>query len=560
MPILEIRQVISTMAKLPEEFISQLKSANDIVDLFSTYADLKKRGRVYVCCCPFHAEKTASCTIYPENNSFYCFGCGTGGDIIKFIRLTDNVSYMEAVRTLAQRCGMTLPSLNPKEIYEARSREKCYEINRETANFYYQQLLQGEDKRGLQYLKQYQILPATVRKYAIGFAPDNWYLLHNHLKQKGYSDKEIFSSGVCRKNQNGKLYDYFRNRLIFPVVDLRGNVTAFCGMSVSQEQSLFLYTENTPVSDRSRVLFSLHFARNENNTKKLILAENYFNAIAIHQAGFANVIAVPDLFTANHAKLIAQYAEEVILLSGNAVHYGDMQTVRNQLSAVSIPVRIVHLQNAFDSAEFIRNYGTEQFRDLLDNAGDAIQFALKNSWDGLDTEHDRTAMIQKSAQVLSSIRDNLEREVYLTETARKFNLTPEQMQSELDRISHRKVNFHAHSSRSLQKEELSAGKSRLREHRAEEQILVYLIRFPETSPVIQKKLKPEAFLTELYKKTYQLLCENQTDISVLEQNLSPEEWQNIRKIIKKYQEFELTAKSTDDCINVLHNAGKQVIC
>ncbi|MBR0484516.1 MAG: DNA primase, partial [Oscillospiraceae bacterium] len=272
------------MARLPDEFISQLKSANDIVDMFRTYADVKKRGRIYVCCCPFHSEKTPSCTIYPDDDPhFYCFGCHEGGDVIRFVMLTDNVSYMEAVRILAQRCGMSLPVMNPEEKSSASLRDKCYEINRETANFYYQNLLKGSDKTGLQYLKYYQIRPETVRKYAIGYASGDWQNLHYHLRQKGYSDEEISASKVCRKNQNEKLYDTFRNRIIFPSVDFRGNVTGFGGRSADNENPLFLYTgiqsENT--------IFSLNFAKKENITKSLILAEDYFTASAIYQAGHA---------------------------------------------------------------------------------------------------------------------------------------------------------------------------------------------------------------------------------------------------------------------------------
>ena len=536
------------MARLPEEFISQIKSANDIVDMFRTYADVKKRGRIYVCCCPFHSEKTPSCTIYPDDDPhFYCFGCHEGGDVIKFVMLTDNVSYIEAVKILAQRCGMTLPAMNPEEKSRASLRDKCYEINRETANFYYQNLLKGADKTGLQYLKYYRIRPETVRKYALGYASDAWQNLHYHLRQKGYSDTEIFASGVCRKNQNRKLFDTFRNRILFPAVDFRGNVTGFGGRAVDSASPLFLYagmqSENT--------IFSLNFAKKEMTSKTLILAEDAFCVSAIYQAGFENVIAVPELFTAYHAKSLAQYAERLTVISSQSAHYGDMQNLRNLCSSAGIPVRIVSLQNAFDSADFLRNYGKEDFRNLLDNAGDAVQVALQDSVQGLDEELDRTAIIRKSAEILSGIRDNLEREVYLSRTAKKLHLSPEQMQAEIDRISGKKKTFHANAPVSLTQEELNISRSNQKQRRAEEQILVYLMRFPEEIPDIRGKLSPEWLVTDSGRAFYQLICQ---------QNGIPEEIpQELAELIRKYQEIDFTAESTESCIQVLAPSRKQVI-
>ncbi|MBR1553832.1 MAG: hypothetical protein IJ644_00380, partial [Oscillospiraceae bacterium] len=342
------------------------------------------------------------------------------------------------------------------------------------------------------------------------------------------------------------LYDTFRNRMIFPAVDFRGNVTGFGGRAVENASPPFLYagiaSENT--------IFSLNFAKKEMTSKVLILAEDYFCACAVYQAGFENVIAIPDVFTAYHAKSVAQYAEQLTVISSPAFHYGDMQNLRNHCSSAGIPVKIAVLQNAFDSADFLRNYGKEAFRNLLDNAGDAVQTALQNSVQGLDEEFDRSTIIRKSAEVLSGIRNPLEREVYLSRTAKELHLSPEQMQSEIDRLSGKKEKFHPETSRALQKEELNTSKGNRRQRGAEEQILIYLMRYPEEIPNIREKLSPERLVTDSGRAFYQRICQQ----NGIPQEIPPE----LAEIIRKYQEIDFTAESTDDCIQILTSSRKQV--
>ncbi|MDE5753278.1 MAG: DNA primase, partial [Oscillospiraceae bacterium] len=269
------------MAKLSEEFINQLKEANPIVDVFNSYAELKKRGRIYVCCCPFHVEKTPSCTIYPDTHSFYCFGCGESGDVITLLMKMDDLSYMNAVRTLANRAGMTLPIQNKQEHKFQISYDKCYEINRETANFYYNKLLRGTDKSGLQFLAAHRIRPQTVKKFGIGFASDDPQQLLHYLRSKNYSENELLLTGVCRRNPDGSLSDYFRNQILFPVIDLRGNITGFTGKIIPGEESHWSVTPENAVFSRKKLLFSLNIARYaiaETASKTIILAQDALNA------------------------------------------------------------------------------------------------------------------------------------------------------------------------------------------------------------------------------------------------------------------------------------------
>ena len=535
------------MASIPEEFIEQVKFANDIVDLFRLYADVKKSGRIYLCCCPFHAEKTPSCAIYPESNSFYCFGCHVGGDVIKFITLTENVSYVEAIQILAQRSGLVMPSTSPEQKQKEFLRNKCYSLNRDAANFYYQQITKNQES--LQFLKAKQILPETVKQYALGYAPDEQSALYNYLKQKNYSEREIFASGLCRKNQNQKFYDSFRKRMIFPVVDSRDHVIAFGAMAIEQNQPEFFYTDSTPVASKNKIIFLLNKIHTLQNQEFFILAENYFQAVFLRQSGFENVIAIPDKLTAQQVNTIARYTKQILLISSPSAHYGDMQYIRNLCSQAEIFVRIVSLPNHADSAGFIRNYGAEAFRKQLEQAEDAVQNALENSWNGLDEEQDRTILLQKSAAVLAGIKNPLEREVYLTETARKFQLTPEQMQNLMDSLHHQRSPSSRSNSRSLSKEELNFSFRYSRKKRfSEEQILVYLVRFPEKISDIRSYLPPESFMTESYREIYQLICQNEGNFSEFPPKLS--------ELVRKYQEIELNDECISDCVHVLNSSAK----
>ena len=449
------------MAILPEEFISQLKQANSIIDLFNTYADLKKRGRVYVCCCPFHAEKTPSCTIYPETNSFYCFGCGEAGDVIGFLMKIEDLSYMNAVRTLAQRAGMTMPlqsNFQQKQQQPTISRDRCYEINRDTADFYHKLLLHRDNKSALQHLATYlrscPQRPKTVQKYKIGFAPNQPDLLLHYLTKKGYSKKELVFAGVCDKNYNNTIFDYFQNRIIFPVTDSRGNIMGFAGRAINSQDSVWQVTHKTPVFDRKQVLFSLNFAR-QSSSKTLILAEDALNAVAIYLAGFENVIAPLDTsITRQLVKLISQYANEIIIT------YPVNQNILNYFSEVNLPVKLLNFNQIQSPRIYIKLSGAENFRNLIHNAGDANLMQLEHCQTGLDLEspEDKNIILQRNIQVLKGIKNNLEREVYLESTAKKLNINPEILRTQVNQEFQKNYKSHTKSkitgSRSLTPEEL----------------------------------------------------------------------------------------------------------
>lgn len=559
---------------LSEDFIYRLREANEITSAFGMYVNLKKRGRTYVCACPFHSEKTPSCTVFPDTQSFYCFGCGAGGDVITFIMRMENLPYPEAVRLLAQRSGMELPAANPEEAQKSRTRMRVLEINRESANFFYKQLISGNDKSGLLYFKERKLQPQIIKKYGLGFAPNSWDSLRNHLRSKGYRDEEMVIAGVCmRKEGRNSVYDTFRNRVMFPILDLRGNVIGFGGRVLDDSKPKYLNTNKTPVFDKGRNLFSMQFAKNAASTT-MILAEGYMDVIAIHQAGFENVVAtLGTAITADQARLISQYAKEVVIAyDSDGAGQAATQKALNHFSAVGLPARILKLEAAKDPDEFIKKFGTEQFRILIDHAGDALNFRLDKCRAGLDldTEIGKTELLRRSVRVLAEISNPLEREIYISRTAKELEIRVELLRMQVDRAVQRDVReakksqFRAIEAQSLQKDEINPmAKQFPRESKAEEQILAYLLRFPEEYEMVWNSLTPDCFITEFHRRVYEAICLMMPDythfsLSMLADRFSPEEMGRISGIEAKSRMYPVSRDTLEECIQLLQQAKQQI--
>lgn len=558
---------------LPEEFIYRLRESNDITSAFGMYVNLKKRGRTHVCNCPFHSEKTPSCTVFPDTQSFYCFGCGAGGDVITFTMKMENLSYIEAVRLLAQRSGLELPSENPDEARNAKRRVRCLEINRESANFFYKQLVSGNDKRGLEYFAQRKLQPAIIKKYGLGFAPDDWHALRDHLRSKGYSDEEMVVAGVCQQSQNGNVYDNFRNRVMFPIVDLRGNVIGFGGRVLDDSKPKYLNTGKSPVFDKGRNLFSMQFAKNASSTT-MILAEGYMDVIAIHQAGFENVVAtLGTAITPDQARLISQYAKEVVIAyDSDGAGQAATQKALNHFSAVGLPARILKIESAKDPDEFIKKFGTEQFRILIDHAGDALNFRLDKCREGLDlqTEIGKTELLRRSVNVLAGISNPLERDVYITRTAKELEVRVEVLRSQVDHAVQRntksaqKSQFRAIEARSLQKDEINPLAQQFpKESKAEEQIISYLLRYPEEYEMVWNSLSPSYFINDFHRRVYEAICLMMPDyarfsLSMLSGKFTVEEMGRISGIDAKSREFPVDRDTLEECIRVLKESRSRI--
>ena len=549
-----------------DDFLEQLREACPMETIAGNYVNLIRRGRHYVCNCPFHSEKSPSCTIFPDTQSFYCFGCGAGGDVITWVRRMENLEFTDAVKQLAEKSGLQVP--NDREAdRRAQLRTRIFAINRETANFYFRNLVAGNDKRGLQYFVSRQLKPETIKKYGLGYAPDSWNTLTDHLLKKGFTEEELLAANVAHRSGKGNLYDAFRGRVMFPIVDTRGAVIGFGGRVLDDSQPKYLNTAKTPVFDKGRNLFSLNFAKDSSSTH-MILAEGYMDVIAINQAGFSNVVAtLGTAITPEQARKLTQYAKEMIIAyDSDGPGQQATQKAINRFSEVGMPSRILHMTGAKDPDEFIKKYGSERFRRLLEQAGDAINFRLDRCENGLDTstESGKVQLLKRVVSVLAEIQNPLEREVYLSRTANKWEISAEVLHQQVDRTIRSKRRLEAtkewkdiieHTVRPEPQQPQSG--NHLRERKAEERILFYILSKPEESAWIVDEIKPEQFSSALFQQVlnaFQESVRQQTSFSLSSMGdvLSEGEMGKLSGIAARNQEVPVTKEEVQDCIRALH--------
>lgn len=560
---------------LPQEFIYQLKQANPIEQVMGSYVQLIRAGSLLKCNCPFHSEKTPSCVVYADTQDphFYCFGCHAGGDVISFIRQIEGIGYMDAVRMLAERAGMAVPSQS-QDNREENMRMRLLELNRAAANYYYKQLT-GPDKRGLMYLKERALRPDIIKKYGLGFAGDKWDGLLNAMQQLGFTETELLAANLCGRSQKtNNLYDKFRNRVIFPIIDLRGNVIAFGGRTIEKGgEPKYLNSSDTPVFKKGRNLFSMNFAK-KSQSKRLILAEGYMDVIAVHQAGFENVVAsLGTALTPDQCRLMRQYADEVVI-SYDSDAAGQNATVKavNLLRAVGLRPRILHMHDAKDPDEYIKKFGAPYFRKLLEDADDALTYELKRCRDGTDpaSEDGTITALHKAVNVLAGIENELDRNVYLSRVAKDYDINPEILKSQVEReirkrrAGAKKLDWQRRITAPMLRDPVNPDATQHHaEAKAEEQILCYLFRQPDALESVLARIKPEEFVTAFHRKVYEKLAEllpqgYDFSLSLFSgEDFTPDETGRIAGIPAKYEEIEINPRTVEDCIRTLKQKPMQ---
>lgn len=474
---------------LSDSFLQELKMKTDIEDVISTYVTLKRRGATLVGLCPFHNEKTPSFTVYPATQSFYCFGCGTGGDAITFLKKIENLDYLDAVKTLAQRAGLQMPQEGFDDSLSKR-RRRILEMNREAARFYHSVLLSPEGKVGYDYYIGRALSAATINHFGLGFAPNQWDALLKHMRAKGYQPAELVDAGLARKGQKG-YYDNFRNRVMTPIIDVRGNVIAFGGRVLDDGKPKYINTGDTLVYKKTNELFALNFAK-DSKEDALILCEGYMDVIAMHQAGFTNAVAgCGTALTTEQVRLISRYAKEVILTyDADEAGQKALQKAMTLFDQTDVKVRIPALVGGKDPDEIIRTYGRDKFKGMLEGASNETEFrllALRRQYN-LTTTQGKIDFIGGALQILATLPP-VEQDLYVSRLSEELGVERQNMKVQLQDLVARQGNrrekreFNRIVQENMRKaaRETMATDASLRKLRAEDRLISLLLRYPDCS-------------------------------------------------------------------------------
>ena len=503
---------------IPREYVEEVVRRSDITEVVSSYVQLRHRGRTHTGLCPFHSEKTPSFVVYPETQSFYCFGCGAGGDVINFVRRISNLDYVEAVKLLAGRAGMPMPEEDDKA---GRLRSRVLAVNKEAARFFYEQLNADTDaaRTARAYWRGRGLSDATIRRFGLGYSPDDFGALRRHLRSKGYTEEEMLASGLEKRSEKGNVYDVFRGRVMTPIFDLRGNVIAFGGRVLGDEKPKYINSPETIVYKKSKAMFALNIAK-KSASRRYILCEGYMDVISLHQAGFDTAVAAcGTALTADQVRLLGEYADEVVLCY-DSDEAGQKATARSLGLFADSPVKVsvLNIPGAKDPDEFIKKYGRERFEQLLNGTANAIEYKLARVREKYDLARpaDRVEYIREAIRLLAGRLTPTEREVYAGRLAEETDVAKANVMAQLDaavRTARRKAQ------REKERELLTksaggdirlpynapGGEKALGVANAEQQLVAALLRDPSLIPLAADRAKPENFLLEDMAAAYAAL-------------------------------------------------------
>ncbi len=555
--------------KLNERFIQDLQEKTDIEQVISSYVNLKRRGKTLVGLCPFHNEKTPSFTVYPDTRSFYCFGCGAGGDVISFVRRIDNLDYIEAVKAVAQIAGMPMPEDGYDDTL-SKKRMRLLAANREAARFFNACLMQEKNRDALNYFLSRGLSLNTIRHFGLGYAPNEWRSLIEHLRSKGFTDEELVLANLARRSdKDGRVsyYDNFRNRVMFPIIDLRGNVIAFGGRVMDDSKPKYINTSDTLVYKKSNGVFALNFAKNANDNK-LILVEGYMDVIALHQAGFTNAIAcLGTAFTSEQANLLARYAEEILICYDND-EAGKKATEKalGVLGKTGVKIRVVKMDGGKDADEIIRKHGKERFDALLGKAANRTEYRLleeRNKFN-LSTDDGKLRFLMAATQILAEC-GSIECDIYATRLSNELGVNIDSINAQIrsakaklrkNEEERRRREQDAVLTRSFEDKNNPERAANLRAARAEETIIASFMRNPDFYKKLKDKLTTDDFVTAFNRRLYECLTKKldagvDAELSQFAGHFSPEEMDSITRIFISSNSLSNTLKECEDCIAVL---------
>ena len=543
----------------PASFIDELIARNPIEDVVGQYVSLKRSGSNLFGLCPFHGEKTASFSVAPDKGIYYCFGCHKGGGAINFMMELEGLSYPDAVRALAKRAGMEVPE---DEQYQSRYRqqERLWALMKEAGRFFNEQLYAPEGKICREYIQSRGLTKSIVTRFGMGFAPDSWNALINAMKKKGYTEQELIDADLVGQ-KNGRIYDRFRNRLMFPIIDVRGNVIGFGGRVLDDSKPKYLNTSETLIFNKRKNLFGLNFAK-KSKLGYLILVEGNIDVVALHQYGFDNAIAsLGTSLTDEHAALLSRYTEQVVLTyDSDEAGQKAAQRAIPMLEKVGIQVKVLKMVDAKDPDEFLKKFGADRFKLLLEGSANRVEYqlnAIRSKYD-LRLDDQKISYVHEAAELLCTLDSSIKREVYSGRVAESAGISMEAMKLEVNKAFKRRIarekkrqeKIDLAPVKALQPKDRSIRYDNMRSARAEEAIIAQILREPALLDQT-KQLKQGDFSVELLGRVYGQLrgrYEKGMEVSLgVLADLTAQEMSHVTGIIQRHQ-GPVNEQALKDCV------------
>jgi len=550
----------------PPAFIDELVARNPIEDVVGQYVNLKRSGGNLFGLCPFHGEKTASFSVAPDKGIYYCFGCHKGGGVINFQMEVEGLSYPDAVRALAKRCGLTVPE---DEQYQSRYRqqERLWALHKEAARFFHSQLYAPVGKAALDYALGRGMPKSTLTTFGIGYAPDSWDSMVKAMRAKGYTDQELIDSGLVTKSQkNGNLFDRFRDRLMFPIIDVRGNVIGFGGriMKNDKEAAKYLNSPETMIFNKRKNLFALNLAK-KSKLGYLILVEGYMDAIALHQYGFDCAVAsLGTALTEDGATLLSKYTDQVVLIyDGDQAGQNATKRAIPILEKAGLQVKVLQMRDAKDPDEFLKKFGADKFKVLLEESSNRVEYQLNAIAKKYDLREDdqKVKFLHECADLISSLGSPVQREVYGGRVAEVAKISMEAMKLEISRAWKRRQYQQKKKqeaidlapAKALQPKSRTIRYDNVKSAMAEENVIAQILREPALLDQA-KGLQAEMFSSELLGRVYSQFKQRHdggmdVSIAVLSE-LSSEEMSHITAISQRQQEI-VSEQAFADCVRTI---------
>ncbi len=551
---------------LNENFLQELKYKTDIEDVVSTYVTLRKRGNTSVGLCPFHNEKTPSFTVYNDTQSFYCFGCGAGGDAIGFIKKIENLDYIDAVKLLAERAGLQMPQDGFDDSI-SKKRRRILQINREAAKFFHSYMMSPQGKVGYDYFINRGLTPKTISKFGLGYAPDSWDLLLKHLKSLGYGYDEMLDAGLIKASKHNSYYDFFRNRVITPVINVRGNVIAFGGRVLDDSKPKYLNSPDTLAYKKTNELFALNYAK-DSGKDTLILCEGYMDVISMHQAGFTNAVAgCGTALTSEQVRLISRYANEVILAydadeAGQKAVHKAMSLFKN----TDVKIRVPRFSGGKDPDEIIKKLGRDKFKGMLEGASNDTEFSLleiREKYD-LETTQGKIDFVRDALKIISTLQP-VERDLYLTRISNELSIEKASLKAQLqslmknkrsrDEKNHFKTIVNDYT-RNVTRETYDTGISH-RQTKAENRLLTLLMVYPDCSKLLND-FDSNRLSDGFVKKAYSVILERikdglDLDLMSFGDTFTDSEYARLSRLINDNCESNDSKSEFKDCLNIIND-------